>query len=31
METKELMDLLTFMMVICVTGAVAEWYFSRGE
>jgi len=29
MEIATLLDLLTFMMVIGVTGAVAEWYFSR--
>ena len=30
METQVMLDILTFVAVIAVTGAVAEWYFSRG-
>ena len=29
MEVNTMLDMLTFMAVIGVTGMVAEWYFSR--
>ena len=30
METT-LFDILTFLLVICATGALAEWFFSRED
>ena len=31
MEVSQMMDILTFLLVICATGALAEWFFSRED